>query len=63
MSEMFRPRKSYEIRVNLDAKCSICGKSGVVEKSGICMACITKKIQRGELDHIINKYKPSIRTK
>lgn len=49
------------IHVNLDAKCTRCGKPGAVEKSGICMSCVAKAVKNGELDHILNKYKPKIR--
>ena len=53
--------KSPTIHVNLDAKCTRCGKGGVVENSGICMACVAKAVKNGELDHIINKIKPKIK--
>jgi len=49
------------IHVNLDAKCKRCGKDGVVEDSGICMACVAKAVKNGEFDHTINKYKPKLR--
>jgi uncharacterized OB-fold protein len=44
------------IHVNLDKKCSRCGKGGAMQ-NGICMKCFSKAIKNGELDHIINKYK------
>jgi len=53
--------KPYTIHVNLDAKCKRCGKSGAVEKSGICMACVAKAVKDGEFDHILKKHKPKIK--
>ena len=46
----------YTIEVNLDKKCTRCGKGGACQ-SGLCMKCITKAVQRGEFDHIIDKVK------
>ena len=48
------------IKVNLDAKCTRCGKGGATQ-SGICIPCITKAIKNGELDHILNRNKPKLR--
>ena len=45
------------IHVNLDTKCKRCGKGGVVEQSGICMACVAKAVKNGEFDHILKRYK------
>jgi len=43
-----------EISINLDKKCVRCGKGGATQ-NGLCLACITKAIKNGELDHIIKK--------
>ena len=52
--------KKADIRINLDAKCNRCGKGGATQ-SGICLPCVTKAIQAGELDHLLKKYyKPRI---
>jgi len=41
-----------EIRIDLDAKCKRCGKSGATQ-NGLCLDCINKAIKQGELDHIL----------
>ena len=49
------------IHVDLDVKCKRCGKGGAMRESGICMACMTKAIKHGELDHILKRHKPNIK--
>lgn len=47
---------TYTINIDLDKKCPRCHKRGTVN-GGICLKCMTKAIQSGEIDHIINKRK------
>ena len=51
---------TYKITVDLDKKCVRCGKGGAMQ-NGICMGCMAKAIEHGELDHILKKCKPQIR--
>ena len=53
---MKRPGETVTIHIDLDAKCTRCGKGGATP-SGICLACATKAVKAGEFDHIINKHK------
>lgn len=46
--------KRIVIDVNVDKKCSRCGKGGAMP-SGLCMKCAAKAIKNGELDHILHK--------
>ncbi|MGB5925323.1 MAG: hypothetical protein WBH01_04435 [Dehalococcoidia bacterium] len=48
------------IKVNLDTKCTRCGKGGATQ-NGLCMGCIAKAVKNGEFDYILNKYKPKTR--
>lgn len=38
------------IDINLDRKCSSCGKGGATQ-NGRCLSCIAKGIRNGEYDH------------
>ena len=42
------------IEIDLDAKCVRC-KNGGAAQNGLCLKCITKALQNGEFDHIIDK--------
>ena len=48
------------INIDLDKKCTRCGKKGATQ-GGVCLACVAKAVKNGELDHIINKYKPKVK--
>ena len=37
------------IKVNLDTKCTRCGKGGATQ-NGLCMGCIAKAVKNGEFD-------------
>jgi hypothetical protein len=42
------------ITIDMDAKCKRCGKKGAMP-TGLCLACVTKGIERGDYDHILKK--------
>ena len=42
------------ITIDMDKKCVRCGKGGA-GKGGLCLACVSKAIARGEYDHIIKR--------
>lgn len=44
------------INVDLDKKCIRCKKGGATQ-NGYCLSCITKNLDEGKYDHIINKVK------
>jgi len=48
--------RTVVIHVDLDKKCTRCGKGGATQ-NGLCMKCIADGIKRGDYDHIIKKGK------
>lgn len=50
----------YDIKIDLDAKCKRCGKGGATP-SGLCLACISKAIVAGELDHILKPLQDKVK--
>ena len=53
---------NVKINVNLDAKCSRCGKGGATQ-SGLCMECIAKGVRNGEYDHILKPLRDKTKRK
>ena len=49
------------IEIDLDKKCVRCGKKGATQK-GICLKCITKALENGELDHILDRWIPQAKS-
>ena len=52
---MNRDKPAFSI--DLDKKCSRCGKGGVFGESGLCLPCINKGIQRGDYDALVKEIK------
>ena len=43
------------IEINLDKKCKRCGEKGAT-KNGLCLECVTKALEQGEFDHVLDKF-------
>ena len=44
------------IEIDLDKKCKRCKDKGATQ-NGLCLKCITKALESGEFDHIIDRHK------
>jgi DNA-binding cell septation regulator SpoVG len=43
---------TFTINIDMDRKCRKCHKGGATT-NGLCLACISKGIKRGDYDHIL----------
>lgn len=49
-------RKVPTITIDLDRKCRRCGK-GRAANGGLCLKCVVKALESGELDHVFANIK------
>lgn len=50
---MMDQRPAGVINIDMDRKCSQCGRKGAGAKNGICLGCLAKNLKAGKYDHIL----------